>query len=157
MIGYSKYTDVAVIYVHELEGLNPYPIETNNSNLLGKEVIAFGSPSGHHNIASKGYIIGKKSDLHIDTYIYKDLYKISSPIFSGSSGGPLVCRELGKIVAINTAKKDIDSTVGFSIPLYKVIDLIQSWINQPMSEQTILSEFDHLHQDIPRNIYGYHS
>lgn len=139
---------MAVIYVPELEGNKPFPIEFNNVDLIGQEVIAFGNPSGYHNIVSKGYILGEKKHLYIDSYIYEDLYKISSPIFPGSSGGPLVSQELGKIIAINTAKDQIDSDIGLSIPLYKVHELIQSWINEPMSKQSISAKFKQPYQDL---------
>lgn len=147
VIGYSNDTDVAIIYVHELEGRNPFPLELGNPDLIGKEVIAYGSPSGYDNIASKGLIVGEGNHLMIDNYIYEDLYEISSPISHGSSGGPLICEELGKIVAMNTAKRQNESDVGFSIPLYKVDALVQSWIKHPMNERTILQQYYNSQKD----------
>lgn len=108
--------------------------------MIGEEIIALGSPSGLNNVASKGYITSEDKCFNIGSYVYEDLYQISSPVSKGNSGGPLVAKESKKIIAINSAKNGMDTTIGFSIPLYKVISLIQSWIEWPMSKNSIRAQ-----------------
>lgn len=140
MIGYSNDTDVAVIHVPDLIGQAPFPIELSNSEMVGEKIVALGSPSGLNNVASQGYITSEDKSFNIGSYVYEDLYQISSPVSDGNSGGPLVAKQSEKIIAINSAKSGMDATIGFSIPLYKVISLIQSWIEWPMSEKSICAQ-----------------
>ncbi len=66
---------------------------------------------------------------------------MSAPISPGSSGGPLISKESEKIIAINSAESLEDTSIGFSIPLYLVSDLIQKWIDTPMTEAAIKEQF----------------
>jgi len=141
MIGYSNTTDVAVIQVPALAGTAPYPHETQQPFAIGEEVIALGSPLGLENTATMGYITGTDRNFVIGQFTYNNLYQISARIAPGSSGGPLISKQSGKIAAINSAQSIADQSIGFSIPLYKVSNLIQSWIDTPMSQDAIASLF----------------
>ncbi|MEN2768592.1 trypsin-like peptidase domain-containing protein [Ornithinibacillus xuwenensis] len=151
VIGYSNETDVAVINVPDLAGKEPFPMEVSESSKIGEEIIALGSPLGLENTATMGYLTGKNRSFVIDPYVYENLYQISAPISPGSSGGPLISKNTEKIVAINSAESIEDASIGFSIPLYTVQPLIESWINQPMSEADILAQFYDVNGDY---IYG---
>lgn len=141
VIGYSNETDVAVIDVPDLAGKNAYAIEKSNDLMIGEEVIALGSPLGFENTATMGFVTGKNRSFTIDNYTYNNIYQMSAPIASGSSGGPLISKTSEKIVAINSAASTLDDSIGFSIPLYNIVDLIDKWIAQPMSEEDILAQF----------------
>ncbi|SHG79509.1 trypsin-like peptidase domain-containing protein [Ornithinibacillus halophilus] len=141
VIGYSNETDVAVVHVPDLVGREPFGLETDNPSMIGEEIIALGSPLGLENTATMGYITGEDRNFIIGNYSYENLYQISAPISPGSSGGPLITKQSEKIIAINSAESLEAESIGFSIPLYTVNDLIQSWINQPMSEEDILAQF----------------
>ncbi|MFA9558538.1 trypsin-like peptidase domain-containing protein [Evansella sp. AB-rgal1] len=141
VIGYSNQTDIAVIDVPDLEGIEPFPIEKEESVRIGEEVIALGSPLGLENTATMGYVTGSNRNFIIDTYIYEDLYQISAPISPGSSGGPLLSKTSETIIAINSAQNIEERAIGFSIPIYKVHDIIESWILSPMNEEDILDQF----------------
>lgn len=141
VIGYSNETDIAAIQVPRLIGVQPFSLETANKHEIGEEVIALGSPHGLDNTATLGYITGKDYHFIIGFYQYNDLYQISAPIAEGSSGGPLISKRDKKIIAINAAKSLEDETVGFSIPLYTVQQLIQDWLDNPMSEDDVIETF----------------
>ncbi|WP_249871138.1 trypsin-like peptidase domain-containing protein [Oceanobacillus saliphilus] len=149
VIGYSNSIDVAIIHVPDLVGREPFAIEVTEPNKVGEEVIALGSPLGLENTATMGYITGQDRNFYIGSYTYKNLYQISAPISPGSSGGPLISKSTEKIIAINSAESTADSTIGFSIPLYTVNELITSWIAEPMSEDAILAQF----YDVNGNFY----
>jgi len=143
VIGYSNETDVAVIEVPALQGEQPYPIEKTEASSIGQEVIALGTPLGLENTATMGYITGTERDLIIptSTFTYENIYQISAPIEPGNSGGPLVSIQDEKIIAINSAKSLLADGIGFSIPVYQVTGLIDSWIENPMSEDEIYALF----------------
>lgn len=141
VVGYSNETDIAVIHVPELAGKKPFPIEKSEPYLAGEEVIALGSPLGYENTATMGYITGTDRNFVINTWIFNGLYQISAPISPGSSGGPLLSKSSEKIIAVNSAKDTQDTSIGFSIPIYNVANLIDSWIDSPMSEEEIYEQF----------------
>lgn len=140
VIGYSNKTDVAVISVPELKGKKPATINSGKSFPIGEEIIALGSPNGTSK-TTYGYITGKNRSFVIGSFVYDNLYQISAPIASGSSGGPLITKNSKEIIAINSAQSTTDLSIGFSIPMNQVANLIQSWINSPMSNDDLLAEF----------------
>jgi len=141
LIGYSNEIDIAVIHVPALAGISPAPIEKESPLQIGEEVIALGSPLGMENTATMGYITGKDRNFTIGQFTYNNLYQTSAEIAPGSSGGPLVSKKSEKIVAINSAQSTSNQSMGFSIPVYKVSSMIQSWIDEPMSEEAIYDLF----------------
>lgn len=141
VIGYSSETDVAVIEVPSLAGQKPYPIEKNEEVMIGEEVIALGSPLGLENTATMGYVTGKNRNFTIGHYTYETVYQMSAPVSPGSSGGPLIAKNAEKVIAINSATSLEGQAIGFSIPIFKVAELIDAWIETPMSEEEILEQF----------------
>lgn len=141
LIGYSNETDVAVIHVPELKGKKPFPHDTSTDFNIGEEVVALGSPNGEANSATMGFITGKDRDFIIGSFIYNNLYQISAPIAPGSSGGPLISKQTEQIIAINSAQSTTDHSIGFSIPMFQVAELIQSWIDRPMTESELFRQF----------------
>ncbi|MED4905545.1 S1C family serine protease [Parageobacillus thermoglucosidasius] len=77
----------------------------------------------------------------IEPHIYEGIYQISAPVAPGSSGGPLLERKTGKVLAINSARHAKEANIGFSIPIFKVYDLIQTWISSPLAEDEIYAMF----------------
>ncbi|WP_416147415.1 S1C family serine protease [Salipaludibacillus sp. HK11] len=125
---YSEKFDVAIIYVEEFEGREPFPLEEDKEFMTGEEVVALGSPSGVNNTATIGHITNTNRHLTINQYHYEDLYEISAKISHGNSGGPLLSQKEEKFIAINAAKNLADPSIGYSIPLYKIKSLVQEMI-----------------------------
>lgn len=141
VIGYSNTSDVAVIRVPDLANKEPLPIESTNPTDIGTDVITLGSPQGYENTVTLGNISGIDRTFVIDQFEYEGVYQISAPISPGSSGGPLLEKETGKAIAINSAEDVRDANIGFSIPIYKIYELISSWINNPMDGTEVASLF----------------
>lgn len=143
VIGYSNDVDIAVIDVPDLKGKTPFPLDKINKKDVGEKVIALGAPFGRDNTATFGRITGIDYDLVMDEgpHTYKNLYQVSTALRPGNSGGPLISNDSEKIIAINTAQSLGSKYTGFSIPLYQVTSLIDSWIESPMSEDDIFSLF----------------
>lgn len=123
--GSSNFMDVAVLEVEELKGREPFPIEHDRVFDIGEEVVALGSPNGVKNTMTTGNITNTEHDLKIDQYEYEDLYEISASIEEGNSGGPLLSKKDQQFIAINAAKNIDNPSIGYSVPFYKIDDLIE--------------------------------
>ncbi|KMY46450.1 hypothetical protein AC622_10905 [Bacillus sp. FJAT-27916] len=137
VIGYSNEVDIALIRVPNLANQTPLSIETTDKSQLGDEIIALGSPRGLENSATLGNISGVDRTFVIEPHLYDGIYQISAPLAPGSSGGPLLDRKTEKVIAINSAKMNGEDNIGFSIPLYKIMNTVTQWSSAPMSEQEI--------------------
>ncbi|WP_158282272.1 S1C family serine protease [Salipaludibacillus keqinensis] len=124
LLGSSDYMDIAVLEVEEFKGTEPFELDTSQEFDSGEEVAALGSPKGVQNTVTEGNITNTRLNLTIDEYEYEDLYEISAGIVEGNSGGPLFSIEHHCFIAINAAKSLDDPTIGYSVPLYKIEDLI---------------------------------
>ncbi|RCW71850.1 S1C family serine protease [Saliterribacillus persicus] len=142
IVGIGKDHDVAVIRVPQLAEEQPISIENEIFADIGDEVIAIGSPTGIQNAVSIGLVVGTDRNFSINDYSYTDVYQISANITHGNSGGPLIDRESGKVIAINAAGIS-DSDVGFSIPMPSVKKQIDTWIEEvDESELVYLTPID---------------
>lgn len=160
VIGYSNTSDVAVIRVPDLASKEPLSIESTNPTDIGTGVNTLGSPQGYENTVTLGNISGIDRTFVIDQFEYEGVYQISAPISPGSSGGPLLEKETGKAIAINSAEDSRDTNIGFSIPIYKVYELISSWINNPMEVTEVAALFyndygDYFYESIYSEEPGY--
>jgi len=141
VIGYSNEVDIALIRVPNLAEHSPLSLETTDKSQLGDEIIALGSPRGLENSATLGNISGVDRTFVIEPHLYDGIYQISAPLAPGSSGGPLLDRKTEKVIAINSAKMNGEDNIGFSIPLYKIMNTITQWSSAPMSEEEIYQLF----------------
>ncbi|MCG5104356.1 S1C family serine protease [Oceanobacillus alkalisoli] len=132
VIGISEDTDIAVIRVPQLANRDPLPLSDELAE-IGDEIIALGSPHGFQNTVTLGIISGTERDLDVDGYHYANAYQISASITHGNSGGPLIKRETGEIIGINSVGMD-DGMFGFSIPINEVIDIAKKWSNEAVNE-----------------------
>ncbi|MFD2043929.1 S1C family serine protease [Ornithinibacillus salinisoli] len=134
VIGVGQDTDIAVVRVPQLAGENGLPVETKNETEIGDEVIALGSPHGFQNTVTLGIISGTERNFSVDGYNYSNAFQISAQITQGNSGGPLLNRETGKVIGINSVGTK-DGTIGFSIPVIDVFSQIEKWSNEAQNDQ----------------------
>lgn len=140
VIGISNHSDVALLRSEEYAQAPPLIIEMEQTD-IGTEVIAIGSPQGFENSASIGYLTGTEREIEYD-FVYEELYQFDAQIDQGSSGGPLLDGSSGKVIGINSLLYTNNASFGFSIPLYKVADLINGWIENPMNKAQIAEVYD---------------
>lgn len=131
VIGIGEETDVAVVRVPDLEGVEPLEMKLDAEAEIGDEVLALGSPLGLQNTVTTGIVSGVDRTFDIAPYYYEGLYQISAPIAPGNSGGPLVDRQTGRVLGINSAVTD-EGGIGFSIPVVSIVDSAQEWSDNPM-------------------------
>lgn len=150
VIGISTDTDVAVVRVKELAGIEPLPVVRYERAEVGDDVLAVGSPLGFQNTVTTGIISGVGRSFKIEPYDYKDLYQISAPIAPGNSGGPLVDQRTGAVLGINSAGLD-DGQIGFSIPIANVLPMAEGWSKEPMAmlpDISLTEESDEPHEEM---------
>lgn len=133
VVGIGDSLDVAVIRVPQLAGKNYLEVEKDLNAEIGDEVIALGSPHGFQNTVTLGIISGAERNFSVDGFDYSNVYQISAQITHGNSGGPLIHRNTGKVVGINSVGTE-DGTIGFSIPTNEVIGDIEKWSNEAQNE-----------------------
>lgn len=154
VVGISDETDIAVIRVPQLAGETHLPLERENFAETGDEVIALGSPHGFQNTVTLGIISGTERNFSLEGYNYENIYQISAPITYGNSGGPLIDRNTGYIIGINSVGSS-DGTIGFSIPIKEIINEVERWsasvqnenLDFPNTEDILLFDPEKLEQD----------
>lgn len=134
VIGIGENTDIAIIRVPELADQSFLSIEKEIPGEIGDEIIALGSPHGFQNTVTLGIISGSERNFSVDGYDYSNVYQISAQITHGNSGGPLIHRNTGNVIGINSVGTK-DGTIGFSIPITEVIDQIEQWSNEMTNDQ----------------------
>ncbi|MDN3437324.1 trypsin-like peptidase domain-containing protein [Planococcus sp. APC 3900] len=139
VVGISDVEDIALIKVISFEGIEPLTTEMEVTD-VGTEVIALGSPNGFENSASIGYLTGINRDITFD-FQYEDVYQIDAQIAPGSSGGPLINAENGKVIGINSLLYNEGNAIGFSIPLHSVYNSFMEWKKSPMSAAEVSALF----------------
>lgn len=140
VIGISDKYDIALISALDYVHIDPLQTELKESE-VGTEVIAIGSPQGFENTASIGYLTGIGRNIEYG-FTYDNTYQIDALIDQGSSGGPLIDAKSGKVIGINSLLYTKNVGIGFSIPMYSVLDLVNSWAETPMTEQQVHGKFD---------------
>ncbi|QBP41885.1 trypsin-like peptidase domain-containing protein [Paenisporosarcina antarctica] len=139
VIGISDKYDIALIQVDDYAGQTSLETEANVTE-IGSEVIALGSPQGLENSASIGYLTGLDRSFE-SGFQYDNVYQVDAQISPGSSGGPLLDAKTGKVIGINSAILTADQSIGFSIPMYTMIDLLKKWSDSPMTSAEVASIF----------------
>ncbi|RXZ82209.1 serine protease [Paenibacillaceae bacterium] len=139
LIGMDVEKDIAVIRVEALSSMEPLPVDKEFRGEIGDEVIAFGSPLGLDNTVTTGIISGVERDFDIEETKYRGVYQISAPITNGNSGGPLILKNTGKVVGINSAGND-QGSIGFSIPFHQIASVVEGWSEQPDEQYSELAK-----------------
>lgn len=139
VIGISDTADIALIEVEALRREKPLESEMETTE-IGTEVIALGSPNGYENSASIGYLTGVDRDIDYG-FKYEKVYQIDAQVAPGSSGGPLLDAESGKVIGINSLLQNDGNAIGFSIPLYSVNGTLLEWASNPMSSNEVAQVF----------------
>lgn len=134
VVGIGEERDIAVLRVPQLAGQTYLSVEKEKAAEIGDEVIALGSPHGFQNTVTLGIVSGNERNFSLDGFDYSNVYQISAQITHGNSGGPLINRETGKVIGINSVGTE-DGTIGFSIPIHEVIEQIERWSNEAQNDQ----------------------
>ena len=130
LIGGDSTLDLAVLRI-EAEGLVPIPIGRSSDLVVGDQVIAIGHalnlPGGP--TITGGWVSALDRRLDVSqTVTMQNLIQTDAAINPGNSGGPLVNRDDGKLVGINTAKLSGGEGIGFAIAIDTALPIIKELI-----------------------------
>ncbi|MBC6414894.1 MAG: trypsin-like peptidase domain-containing protein [Bdellovibrionales bacterium] len=125
----DKKNDLAII--KSVRGLyKPMELGDYRKASLGDEIFVISSPQGLVGTLSKGLISSKREEEK------KKILQTTAPISEGSSGSPVLSKDL-KVIGINRALMKNGQNINFAIPVSYLKTLIQS-------NQDNLSRFDNL-------------
>ncbi|MET3681959.1 hypothetical protein ABID56_000038 [Alkalibacillus flavidus] len=150
VIGVGHNQDIAVIRVPQLSNSATLEVDPGFEPNIGDEIIAVGSPHGFQNTVTLGNISGLNRDMNVEGYEYNNLYQISANISQGNSGGPLIHKETGKIIGINSAATN-EGTIGFSIPISQIYERVSMWSDTANEEELNYDGDPNMYQDIDPN------
>lgn len=105
-------------------------LHTADDLKCGQGVIAIGNALGYGQSVTVGVISALDREISDGYDTYKDLIQTDAAINPGNSGGALLNNQ-GELIAINVAKfaqTEVEG-VGFSIPIYKAIEVIENLSN----------------------------
>lgn len=129
VIGISVDEDLALVRVEDLAGKEPLEQELSPVE-AGTPVIAIGSPENAANTATEGEITQTGVDFS-EVFVYEDLYEMTALIKRGSSGGPLIDATTGKVLGVNSVMLEDNPEIGYAIPLYTKMELLDGWAANP--------------------------
>ena len=137
VVGSDEYTDVAVLKIKTIEGLEPVKIGSVDDLSLGDTVFTIGTPVKltFKGTVTRGIVSGVERLVPISVnsnYTYDYLMRAiqtDAPINNGNSGGPL-CNENGEVIGINTMKiaSEVLENMGFAIVIDEAVPLINEII-----------------------------
>jgi serine protease Do len=120
LVGSDPRTDVALLKVKG-SNLPHVPLGKSDDTRVGDWVVAIGNPFGLGHTVTAGIISAKGRALGAGPY--DDFLQTDAAINPGNSGGPLFNLH-GEVVGINTAVVPRANTIGFSIPIDMVTEML---------------------------------
>ena len=120
-VGVDPENDLAVLRFDPAgRTLEPVPLGSSRSLLVGQKVIALGNPFGLQRTLTLGVVSSLRRPLATpEGYIIRDLVQTDAAINPGNSGGPLL-NLAGEMVGINTmilAPSGGNVGIGFAVPV----------------------------------------
>lgn len=142
LVGFDKFSDLAVIKVRNItsDKLAPLPLANSSSVRIGETVVAIGNPFGLSGSMTVGIVSGlgrllpsNDNGVNFDStssFSIPNIIQTDAAINPGNSGGPLIDTQ-GRIIGINTAifsNTGVYSGVGFAIPSNTISKVVTSLI-----------------------------
>lgn len=127
IVGVDESSDLAVIRVDGVDGLQPATFADSDALVIGQPVVAVGAPLGLSGTVTEGIVSAVNRPVRTgetaDASTVLDAVQTDASINPGNSGGPLV-NLAGDVVGINSAIATVGATsgqggsigVGFAIP-----------------------------------------
>ena len=132
VVGQDPVTDLAVIKIVDIEGLEPARLGDSATLEVGEDVIAIGHAMGLRGAptVSKGVVsaLERAVDTTHNTTIV-DLIQTDASINPGNSGGPLV-NSRAEVIGINTVVVSAGQGIGFAININDAKEIARQIIDQ---------------------------
>ena len=132
VVGQDPVTDIAVIKIVDVDGLEPARLGDSSTLEVGEDVIAIGHAMGLRGAptVSKGVVsaLERAVDTTRNTTIV-DLIQTDASINPGNSGGPLV-NTRAEVIGINTVVVSVGQGIGFAININDAQEVARQIIDQ---------------------------
>jgi len=143
VVAQDKKTDIAILKVIGLPNIKVIPTGSYKEIKVQDEVHAIGHPEGLNWTYTKGFVSAIRTNFtwneHNATVIQHQI-----PISQGNSGGPLF-NDDGKLVGINTAKKEKGQNLNFAVAIDEIEKVLRNKDNhskeQPSKSNIISKRF----------------
>lgn len=141
VVGFDRFTDIAVLKVEAREGLFPAARGSGRRLRVGERVYAFGSPFGFKFSMTEGIVsgLGRAPQTAAEFGGYTNYIQTDAAVNPGNSGGPLVDirgRVVGMAVAIatgqdhgGTSNEGQSAGIGFAIPLTTIESVVEQLVS----------------------------
>ena len=140
VVGQDPVTDLAVIKIVDVEGLEPARLGDSSILEVGEDVIAIGHAMGLRGAptVSKGVVsaLERAVDTTHNTTIV-DLIQTDASINPGNSGGPLV-NSRAEVIGINTVVVSVGQGIGFAININDAKEIARQIIDQGFVRRSYL-------------------
>ena len=119
VIGTDQVTDLALVKIDEIPGLESAKLGNSEELQVGDWAIALGTPYGLESTVTLGIVSSLHRDINSLGFSDKrlDLIQTDAAINPGNSGGPLI-NSKGEVIGINTlVRSGPGAGLGFAIPI----------------------------------------
>lgn len=126
VIGMNQVDDLAIIKAEIPYAVREIKFANINDVMIGETVIAIGNPFGLENSVTVGVLSGKDRAFSSSRcpYVCSGLLQIDAPINPGNSGGALLNLD-GELIGVNLAVVQSAESIGFAIPVDKILSLLK--------------------------------
>lgn len=121
IIGRDPKTDIALIRVTTKTKLPSLPLGDSDAVRPGDWVLAVGNPFGLAHTVTAGIVSAKGRAIGLGPY--DDFIQTDAAINPGNSGGPLINLR-GEVIGMNTAINPRANTIGFTVPINMVKEVL---------------------------------
>ena len=139
VVGTDEITDLALVKISELPGLQSAKLGNSEDIQVGDWAIALGTPYGLESTVTLGIVSSLHRDINSLGFSDKrlDLIQTDAAINPGNSGGPLI-NSNGEVIGINTlVRSGPGAGLGFAIP----INLASKVANQLLSDGEVVHPY----------------
>jgi S1-C subfamily serine protease len=142
ILGVDKSTDLAVLKIDSVpKGVQPAPLGSSGSLVVGQEVVAIGNPYGLEHTATTGIVSALERAIEAPNgFTIQNAIQTDAAINQGNSGGPLFDRA-GRVIGMNSqiASRTGGSVgLGFAVPIDTIKPIAKSVIDGGAPEQAWL-------------------
>jgi serine protease Do len=126
VIGMNQIDDLAIIKAEIPYAVIGIKFANIKDLMIGETVIAIGNPFGLENSVTVGVLSGKDRSFSSArcAYVCSGLLQIDAPINPGNSGGALLNLD-GELIGVNLAVVQSAESIGFAIPVDKILNLLK--------------------------------
>jgi len=139
VIGTDQVTDLALVQLNEVSGLESAKLGDSEDIQVGDWAIALGTPYGLESTVTLGIVSSLHRDINSLGFSDKrlDLIQTDAAINPGNSGGPLI-NSSGEVIGINTlVRSGPGAGLGFAIP----INLASKVTNQLLTNGEVIHPY----------------